>query len=99
MMVERVGFSLKGVKTDEPEGIKYLGKQAFDFFCPSWRGIAYVYIGRPTTDGDGAWTDIKTYTEIKPVAFATAVQVVGETTNNVNVTNTEAKPVNTKAIQ
>ena len=99
MMVERVGFSLKGVKTDEPEGIKYLGKQAFDFFCPSWRGIAYVYIGRPTTDGDGAWTDIKTYTEIKPVAFATAVQVVGETTNNVNVTNTETKPVNTKEVQ
>lgn len=89
MMVERVGFSMTAKETDEPEGIKYIAKQAFDFFCPSWRGIAYVYIGRPEGDGNGEWNDIRTFTEIKPVTFASAVQVV----------NTEAAPVNTKAVQ
>ena len=48
MMVERLGFSMKCVNSDDPEGVKYLGKQAFDFFCPSWRGIAYVMIGDPS---------------------------------------------------
>lgn len=76
MMVERVPFSMKAVKTDDPEGIKYLAKQAFDFFCPSWRGIAYVYIGLPEGNGDGAWNDRQTFTEIKPVVFANAVEVV-----------------------
>ena len=84
MMVERVGFSMKAVKTDEPEGIKYLGKQAFDFFCPSWRGVAYVYLGKPN-GATGEWNDIKTFTEIKPVAFAAPVSVVGTVT-----TKTEA---------
>ena len=79
MMVERVGFSMKAVKTDEPEGIKYLAKQAFDFFCPTWRGVAYVYIGKPTGSGN-AWNDPATFTEIKPVVFPKAVTVVGEVT-------------------
>lgn len=96
MMVERVGFSMKGVKTDEPEGIKYLGKQAFDFFCPTWRGIAYVYIGKPAGSA-GEWNDITTFTEIKPAVFATAVQIVGD--SKVNVTNTTDNPVNTKPVQ
>jgi len=82
MMVERVPFSMRAVKTDEPEGIKYLGKQAFDFFCPSWRGVAYLYIGRPLASGDtgyeaGAWNDIATFTEITPIAYATPVAVTG----------------------
>lgn len=82
MMVERVPFSMRAVKTDEPEGIKYLGKQAFDFFCPSWRGVAYLYIGKPLTSSDdgyvaGAWNDIATFTEIKPIAYATPVAVTG----------------------
>lgn len=89
MMVERVPFSVKAVKTEEPEGIKYLGKQGFDFFCPSWRGIAYVYIGTPTANGDGEWNDIQTFTKITPIAFATPVQVVNPTT----------APVNTKEVQ
>ena len=46
MMIERVGFSMKAVKTEEPEGIKYLAKQAFNFACPAWRGVAYIYIPR-----------------------------------------------------
>ena len=87
MMVERVGFSMKAVKTDEPEGIKYLAKQAFDFFCPSWRGIAYVYIGTPN-GSSGDWNDVSTFTKITPVTFATPVQIV----------NGEANPVNTKEV-
>ena len=93
MMVERLGFSMKAVKTDEPEGIKYLGKQAFDFFCPSWRGIAYIYIGNPAdiynADNTQKWANPATFTEIKPVAFAQPVQVVNKTTD----------PVNTKSVQ
>ena len=87
-MVERRAFRLRAVKTDEPEGIKYLADQLFDFFCASWRGIAYVYIGKPN-GATGEWNDIKTFTEIKPVVFASAVQVVNTTTN----------PVNTKSVQ
>ena len=72
MMVERLGFSMKAVKTDDPEGVKYLGKQAFDFFCPSWRGIAYIMIGNPAdyyddSDASTAWANPATFTEIVPV--------------------------------
>ena len=88
MMVERVPFSMKAVKTDEPEGVKYLAKQAFDFFCPSWRGIAYVYIGTPA-GGAGEWNHIDTFTKIEPVVYAEAVHVVNPTT----------APVNTKEVQ
>lgn len=89
MMVERVGFSMKAVKIDEPEGIKYLAKQAFDFFCPAWRGIVYLYIGKPAgTEGSGDWNDPATFTEIKPTVFATAVEII----------NSTDKPVNTKEV-
>lgn len=81
MMVERLGFSLRAVKTDDPEGIKYLGKQAFDFFCPSWRGIAYIHIGNPAdiynaAKPETAWANPATFTEIKPVLNLEAVQTV-----------------------
>lgn len=88
MMVERIGFSMKAVTTDEPEGIKYLGKQAFNFACPSWRGIAYLRLGRPTADGDGSWDDIDTYTEVVPAVYPQAVSVISSETN----------PIFTKAV-
>ena len=75
MMVERVKFRMDVVKTDEPKGVKYLFEQAFDFFCPSWRGIAYIYLGKPAGK-KGDWDDITTFTEIKTVAFAKPVQIV-----------------------
>lgn len=84
MMVERVPFSIKAVKTDEPEGIKYLAKQAFDFFCPAWRGIAYVYIGLPA-GGAGTWNDVSTFTEIVPAIYGPAVTVINGTNNPVHV--------------
>lgn len=85
MMVERLGFSMKAVKTDEPEGIKYLGKQAFDFFCPTWRGVAYIHIGKPAgIKASGTWDDPDTFTEIKPMAFGTPVSVVNTVTTKVD---------------
>ncbi len=74
MMVERVPLSIKPVKTEDPEGLKYMAKQAFDFFCPSWRGVAYVYVGLPAGES-GAWDDISTFTQIVPVANPLAVAV------------------------
>lgn len=92
MMVERLGFSMKAVKTDEPEGIKYLGKQAFDFFCPTWRGVAYIHIGVPTgTKGSKKWNDPDTFTPIIPMAFGKPVTIVNEQTNEAAAANTEAE--------
>lgn len=91
MMVERLGFSMKAVKTDEPEGIKYLGKQAFDFFCPTWRGVAYIHIGVPTgVKGSKKWNDPDTFTPIIPMAFGKPVTIVNEQTNEA-AANTEAE--------
>ena len=78
MMVERIGFSMKAVKTDDPEGVKYLGKQGFDFYCPSWRGIAYIFIGNPADyydadDATTAWANPATFTEITPVLNLPAI--------------------------
>ena len=87
MMVERVPFSLKPHKTVDPEGLTYMGKQAFDFFCPSWRGIAYIYIGTPN-GGGGTWNDEATFTRITPVANAMAVSVVNNVSTIAGVANT-----------
>jgi len=81
MMVERLGFSMNAVKTDDPEGVKYLGKQAFDFFCPSWRGIAYVMIGNPADyysvgDVTTHWANPATFTEIVPVLNLDAMYTI-----------------------
>ena len=81
MMVERVPFSIEPVKTKDPEGMKYLGKQGFDFYCPSWRGVIYVMIGNPTTyygldNVANAWANPATFTEVVPVAnYATVNQI------------------------
>jgi len=92
MMVERVPFSLAPHRTKDPEGLVYMGKQAFDFFCPSWRGVAYVYIGTPAGSG-GAWNDPTTFTAITPVANPMAVAV----TNTVNMTNSTANDISVTA--
>lgn len=80
MMVERIGFSMKAVKTDDPEGVKYLGKQGFDFFCPSWRGIAYIMIGDPgdiydEMDTTTYWANPLTFTKITPVLNLGAINI------------------------
>ena len=81
MMVERLGFTMKGIKTDIPEGMTYTAKQAFDFCCPAWRGIAYIYIGKPKgVEGSGTWNDPNTFTKITPISFATPVAIVNTVT-------------------
>lgn len=89
MMVERVKFRMDVDKTKQPKGVSYLFEQAFDFFCPSWRGIAYVYIGKPAGK-EGDWDDINTFTPIKPIAFATPVQVVDTVTTKAAPTGSPA---------
>jgi len=88
IMVERVPFQMAPHKTKDPEGMVYMAKQAFDFFCPSWRGITYVYIGLPGGSG-GAWNDPATFTQIVPVANPMAVAV----TNTVHMTNATANTI------
>jgi hypothetical protein len=80
IMLERVKFSLDVVKTKDPESTKYLGKQAFDFYCPSWRGLAYILIGNPTTyygldNTANAWANPATFTEVTPVANYGSVNI------------------------
>jgi len=93
MMVERVSFQLSPHKTKDPEGLTYMGKQAFDFFCPSWRGIAYVYIGLPN-GASGTWNDVNSFTQIVPVANPMAVAVTNTVATTVGgtVTTTGATP-------
>lgn len=84
MMVERLKFTMSADKTKDPEGLAYYGKQAFDFFCPSWRGIAYIMIGNPTDfydagDATTAWANPATFTEINPVLNLAAMHTI-ETT-------------------
>jgi len=81
IMVERVAFQMDVFKTKDPEGITYTGKQAFDFYCPSWRGIAYIMIGNPATiysEGDATthWANPATFTEITPVLNLDTIQTV-----------------------
>lgn len=103
MMVERLGFSMKVVKTDDPEGVKYLGKQAFDFFCPSWRGIAYIMIGNPSdfynvNDASTHWANPATFTEIRPVLNLPAAHSIEATLPEVTYDITMAVGANGTAV-
>lgn len=97
MMVERVPFSMKPHKTNDPEGLVYMGKQAFDFFCPSWRGVAYVYIGLPA-GSSGAWDHIDTFTAITPVANPMAVAVTSMASDLKTITVTQQGDASTTTL-
>jgi hypothetical protein len=43
---ERVALTLDVENTKRPKGITYEGRQRFDINVASWRGIAYVYLGK-----------------------------------------------------
>ena len=80
---ERIPFTLDAIETKRPYGITYDGRQRFDVNVASWRGIAYVYIGTPsTTSGD--WNHSSKFTTI-----ATA-DTVSYNVNNVNNITPEA---------
>lgn len=97
MMVERLPFTLKPHKTVDPEGLTYMGKQAFDFFCPSWRGVAYIYIGTPDGSG-GAWNDPSTFTAITPVANPMAVAVTSMASDLKTITVTQQGDASTTTL-
>lgn len=88
-LTERIPLTLNVENKKNPYGISYDGRQRFDINSASWRGIAYVYIGKPA-GAAGAWDNIDNFTEITPAAT-----IVKE----VRVVNTTAAPVNTKAVQ
>lgn len=81
IMVERMGFNMDVERTKDPKGVKYLATQAFDFFCPCWCGTTFIMFGNPAdfydaADASTAWANPTTFTEVVPVVYAKAVQVL-----------------------
>lgn len=81
-IVRRRAYRIRTEKTFLPEGITYAGDELFDYACASWRGIAYIYFGNPAAVYDAdkpetKWANPATFTQITPVVYAQAVQVVG----------------------
>ena len=46
---ERIPFTLDATELKRPNGIAYDGRQRFDVNTATWRGIACIYLGNPTT--------------------------------------------------
>lgn len=73
---ERIPLTMNVESKKNPYGISYDARQRFDVNCASWRGVAYVYIGKPA-GASGNWDDVSTFTEIKTsAAVAKDVKVV-----------------------
>lgn len=77
-LTERIAFTLDVFEERKaPKGIMYEGRQRWDINCASWRGIAYVYLGNPVTDGI-TWADTSNFTEIVPTStIVKPVSIVG----------------------
>lgn len=75
---ERIPLTLEVIEQKRPKGIIYDGRQRFDINVASWRGIAYVHIGKPT--GSGTWDDQSKFTEVKVSTIAKPVAIVGTVT-------------------
>lgn len=75
---ERIPFTLNAFeKREAPQGIKYEGRQRFDTNVATWRGIACIYLGDPSTDGASWASGTGIFTEIDlGSAIATPVKVV-----------------------
>ena len=76
---ERIPLTMEVIEQKRPYGIIYDARQRFDINVASWRGIAYVHIGKPTGSG-GDWNDPAKYTEITVSTIAKPVAIVGEVT-------------------
>lgn len=74
---ERIPLTLEVIQQKRPYGIIYDGRQRFDINCASWRGIAYVHIGKVTVQD--YWDNTK-FTEVKVTTIAKPVSIVGEVT-------------------
>lgn len=64
---ERIPLTMNVEKTKKPYGVEYDGRQRFDVNAASWRGIAYLHIGKPA-GASGEWDDINNFTQIVPIS-------------------------------
>lgn len=95
---QRVAFTLNVAEKKNPYGISYDARERFDINVASWRGIAYVYIGSDSTPSFSATSVIADdFTCLEPVSTIVKPVSVAGTVSTV-ITNTEAKPVNTKEV-
>ena len=74
---ERIPLTLNVIEQKRPYGIIYDGRQRFDINVASWRGIAYVHIGKVS---GSTWDNPANFTEIKLSTIAKPVAIVGEVT-------------------
>lgn len=63
---ERLPFTLDVTETKRPKGIAYDGRQRFDVNCATWRGIAYGYLGTPTSTAN-KWNTKSRFTALKVI--------------------------------
>lgn len=79
-ITERIPFTLDVEETKRPKGITYMGRQRFDINSASWRGIAYIYLGKPA-GASGKWDNISNFTQLVPSeTIVRPVSVVGTVT-------------------
>lgn len=77
---ERIPLTMNVIEQKRPYGVVYDARQRFDINCATWRGVAYLHLGKPT-GSTGDWNDIDTFTEITPAATVVKpVSVVGTVT-------------------
>lgn len=74
---ERIPFTLDATELKRPNGIAYDGRQRFDINSATWRGIACIYLGNPTTTLPSWAASASMFTQLTvPGTIATPVNVV-----------------------
>ena len=76
---ERIPLTLEVIEERRPKGIIYDGRQRFDINVCTWRGIAYCYIGTPSSTATD-WNATAKFTKVTPVSIVKPVGVVGTVT-------------------
>ena len=76
---ERIPLTLEVIEERRPKGIIYDGRQRFDINVCTWRGIAYCYIGTPSSTATD-WNATAKFTKVTPVSTVKPVGVVGTVT-------------------
>ena len=76
---ERIPLTLDVIEERRPKGIIYDGRQRFDINVCTWRGIAYCYIGTPSSTATD-WNATAKFTKVTPVSIVKPVGVVGTVT-------------------
>lgn len=78
---ERIPLTMDVIETKRPKGITHDARQRFDVNNATWRGIAYCYIGTPSTTATH-WNHTDKFTPItvvstiiKPVTVANAADI------------------------